>query len=167
MRLTYCMLEARNTCAMIPPIEVAMSRIIQADNPTNIRNRNRRSIAEMLRQLMQKPSIDDEAIDMAAMVVLLLQEIWEGVEQSAVAWEKRDYWVKAERFMREWRWTLEKAADLDDVLRHEAWDLIPEIMVDVMPYFTDIQIKNYTRDASLWRGAYKKLLAAPPVQYPW
>ncbi|NJN54450.1 MAG: hypothetical protein HC804_06675, partial [Anaerolineae bacterium] len=105
-----------------------MSRLIQIDNPTTVRNRNRRSIAEMLRLLIQKQKMDDEAKDMAATIVMLLHEIYVGVEQSAVAWEKKDYWLKAERFMRDWRWTLEIAADMDDVIRHEAWDLLPELL---------------------------------------
>ncbi len=144
-----------------------MSRLIQIENQTTVRNRNRRSIAELLRLLMQKPSFDEEARDMAATIVLLLTEIYQGVEQSAVAWEKKDYWLKAERFMREWRWTLEVAADMDDVIRHEAWDLLPELLADLYPRFDDLKIKSLTRDASLWRGGHQRLLAESPIQYPW
>jgi hypothetical protein len=144
-----------------------MSRIIHTDSPTKIRNRNMRTIAEMLRQLMQKPQMDAEAYDMAAMMTLLLWEIADGVEQSAKAWEKRDYWMKAERFMREWKWTAEIAANLEDVIRHEAWDLAPGLMAELYPHFTDIQIKSMTRDAATWRGAHKKLLSDPPREYPW
>ena len=144
-----------------------MSRIVHVDSPTKVRNRNMRSIAEMLRQLMQKPQMDAEARDMASMITLLLWEIADGVEQSAKAWEKRDYWMKAERFIRDWKWTAEIAANLEDVIRNEAWDLVPELMADLYPNFTDIQIKTMTRKASLWQGAYKKLLSDPPREYPW
>lgn len=143
-----------------------MSRVIQTENPTTIRNRHRRTIAEILRRLPQKQAIDDEAKDMAALIVLLLHEIYEGVEKSAVAWEKRDYWLKAERFMREWQWTLRAAADMDDVIRHEAWDLLPELLMDLVPRFTDIEIKSLTRSVTLWQGAYKKLLTKPPIESP-
>ncbi|MCC6601781.1 MAG: hypothetical protein IT327_01155 [Anaerolineae bacterium] len=144
-----------------------MSRIVQIDTPTKIRNRNMRSIAEMLRQIMHKPKMDAEARDMAASMTLLLWEITDGVEQSAKAWEKRDYWMKAERFIRDWKWTAEVAANLEDVIRHDAWDLVPELLAELYPHFTDIQIKTMTRDASLWRGALQKLLSDPPREYPW
>ncbi|VAW43120.1 hypothetical protein MNBD_CHLOROFLEXI01-1435 [hydrothermal vent metagenome] len=144
-----------------------MSRIIHVNSPTKIRNRNRRSIAEMLRKLMQKPEIDAEAKDMAAMITLLLWEIADGVEQSAQAWEKRDYWMKAERFMRDWEWSPKIGADLEDVIRNEAWDLVPELMADLYPHFGDIQIKSMTRKATLWQGAHKKLLSEPPREYSW
>jgi hypothetical protein len=144
-----------------------MSRIIHTNSPTKIRNRNRRSIAEMLRRLMQKPEIDAESRDMAAMITLLLWEIADGVEQSAQAWEKRDYWMKAERFMREWNWSAKIAANLEDVIRHEAWDLMPELMLELYPHFIDIQLKTMTRKPSLWQGAHTKLLADPPREYSW
>ena len=144
-----------------------MSRIINVDNPTKIRNRNRRSIAEILRQLIQKPGMDEEAKDMAATIVLLLREIQQGTEQTATAWEKRGYWMKSERFLREWEWAIEHSANIEDVIRHEAWDLLPELMVGLFPKFADIEIKTITRKASLWNGNYKKLLELPPGKQLW
>ena len=139
-----------------------MSRVIRVNNPTTVRNRHRRTIAEMLRRLSQKPAVDEETKDMAAMLVFLLREIRAGVEQSAQAWEKRDYWMKAERFLREWEWTAESAANLEDVVREEAWDLLPELMADLFPRFADIQVKTMTRKPEMWQGAYQKLLEQPP-----
>ena len=49
-----------------------MSRVINTNSPTKVRNQCRRTIAEMLRNLSHKPKIDAEAKDMAAMIVLLL-----------------------------------------------------------------------------------------------
>jgi len=101
------------------------------------------------------------------MIVFLLREIHEGVEQSARAWEKRDYWMKAERFLREWTWTAEMAANMEDVIRNDAWDLLPELMADLFPRFADIQIKKMTRKPTLWRGAHQRLLAEPPSELPY
>lgn len=144
-----------------------MSRIIRVENPTTVRNRHLRSIAEILRRLSQKEQMDAEAKDMAAMIVYLLREIDAGVKQSARAWEKRDYWMKAERFMRDWAWTEETAVNIEDVIRNEAWDLMPDLMADLFPHVSDIKIKKMTRKPSLWRGAYKKLMAEPPSELPW
>lgn len=144
-----------------------MSRIVHAENPSTVRNRHRRTIAEMLRRLSQKTAVDDEAKDMAAMVVLLLHEIEEGVEQTAKAWEKRDYWIKSERFLRDWEWVKFTAADWEDVIRNDAFDLLPDLMADIFPRFTDIQIKTLTRNPSSWRGAYAKLMAQPPSKSPY
>lgn len=144
-----------------------MSRIIHTENPTTVRNRHRRSIAEILRRLQQKPTMDDEARDMAASLVYLLREIHEGVTQTIKAWEKRDYWMKAERFVREWDWIPETAVNIEDVLRHDALDLLPELLADLLPRFSDIQLKTLTRSADVWHGAYRRLLAEPPSPLPW
>ncbi len=144
-----------------------MSRIINIDSPSKRRNHNRRTIAELLRRLSQKSTIDDEAKDMTATIVLSLQDISTGVEQTALAWEKRDYWMKAERFIRQWEWTVQSAANIEDVVRNDAWDLLPELLADLFPHFADIQIKSMTRKADSWRGAYKQLMAQPPSDMPW
>ena len=144
-----------------------MSRVINTNSPTKIRNQNRRTIAELLQRMAQKPNFDDESKDMAACMVFALNEI-NGANQSAiVAWEKRDYWMKADRFMREWEWVPQSAANIEDVLRHEAWDLLPELIIGLYPRFTDLQIKTLTRKPILWQGAYEKLMAQPPTEVPY
>jgi hypothetical protein len=101
------------------------------------------------------------------MLVYYLLEIKETVDESANAWEKRGYWMKVERFVRDWEWIPSSVADIDDVIRHEAWDLLPELLADLMPHFDDIQIKTMTRKPDAWRGAYRKLLSEPPVKPPY
>lgn len=144
-----------------------MSRVINTNSPTKVRNQCRRSIAEILRRLSQKPQIDAEARDMAAAIVFMLNDINDSVEQTVSAWEKRGYWMKAERFLREWEWSREASANFDDVLRNEAWDLLPGLLADLFPQFTDIQVKKMTRPASEWNGAYKRLLDEPAPPAPW
>jgi hypothetical protein len=144
-----------------------MSRVINVNNPTKIRNQHRRTIAEILRRLSEKPAIDAETKDMAAMLVYLLREISAGIEQTVQAWEKRDYWMKAERFLRDWSWTGEMAANVEDIVRNEAWDLLPRLIGELYPRFADIQIKSMTRPAGTWQGAYQKLAAEPPGSSPW
>ena len=144
-----------------------MSRVINVDNPAKKRNANRRTIAELLRRLSQKPRIDEDAKDMSAAIVFALRDIYEGVEQTVVAWEKRDYWMKAERFLREWEWTGEMAANVEDVIRNEAWDLLPGLLAELFPRFADVQIKKMTRKPDTWAGAYQLLLSQPPAGPPW
>ncbi|MGH2606039.1 MAG: hypothetical protein ACRDG5_05565, partial [Anaerolineales bacterium] len=44
------------------------------------------------------------ASDVLAYVALGLRAVLASVEQSTSAWEKRGYWLKADRFRLEWRW---------------------------------------------------------------
>ena len=136
-----------------------MSRVIKVDNPTKVRNQHRRTIAEILRRLTQKPQIDDEAKDMAAAIVYLLREIHQGVDASARAWEKRDYWIKVEQFRQKWEWTGQMADELENLLLSGSWRELPQLMVKLLPYFSDITVNKFTRKPSLWRGCYEKLVA--------
>lgn len=143
-----------------------MSRVINTNSPTKVRNYCRRTIAELLRRLSKKERVDAEAKDMAATIVFMLVEIDRSVEQTVSAWEKRDYWMKAERFLRDWEWVKEAAANFDDVIRNEAWELLPELMADLFPRMADVQVKKMTRSPAVWRGAYQRLLEEEALAYP-
>ncbi len=144
-----------------------MSRIVNLNNPGKIRSRNQRAIAELLRLFGSKKTLDAESKDMAATLVFSLREIYATVEQTTGAWEKRGYWMKADRFLREWEWSNELALNLEDVIRNEAWDLLPRLLGDLVPHTADIQVKNMTLKPDAWRGAYKRLIAESPSELPW
>jgi hypothetical protein len=132
--------------------------VINLNAPGKTRSQHMRTLAELLRRLASKPSVDEEAKDMAAAMVFLLRDIDEGIDVSTLAWEKRDYWLKADRFRIEWEWAGQAAADIEDLIRNEAWDLLPRLMMDLFPRFASIRIKRLTRKPELWRGAYDQLM---------
>ncbi|MEZ4516736.1 MAG: hypothetical protein R3C44_07820 [Chloroflexota bacterium] len=106
---------------------------------------------------MSRPS------DMAAELVFLLRDIQATVEESVNAWEKRGYWMKSERFMRDWEWIPELAVNIEDVVRNEAWDLLPELMGELALHFDDIKIKTFTRKPDQWQGAYESCWLSRPA----
>lgn len=133
-----------------------MSRVIYTQRPGKIRHRHRRTIAEALRRLGQKPQLDDEAKDLIALVVFSLHGIADTVEQTIDAWEKRDYYIKAERFRQEWRWLGRITDELSAVLYESRWDQLPAVLAQLMLHFADIKVKQMTRKPPLWQGAYEK-----------
>lgn len=135
-----------------------MSRLITTDTPGNMRNRHRRTIAEALRALSQKPQLDDEAKDLAALIVFCLHGIADTVEQTIRAWEKRNYYVKAEHFRQQWLWLEPVTEDLSATIYAEQWDRLPGVLARLMPHFADITIRQMTRKPTLWQGAYERFL---------
>ena len=137
-----------------------MSRITNVDGtPASQRNRLRRTIAEILRRLGAKRAVDDETKDMIAFVVVALRLINESIEKSCEAWEKRDYFLKADQFRREWRWAAPTADRLEDLIRADDWSLLPTELAGLAARFSDIKVNTMTKPASLWQGAYQKLLS--------
>ncbi len=47
---------------------------------------------------------------------------------------------------------------VEAMIRGEAWESLPGIMVGLLGHFADIKITKLTRDASEWQGAYQRLL---------
>ncbi len=139
-----------------------MGRVINTDSTGKQRNNLMRTGAELLRRLSQKPEIDDDAKDMVAMLVYLLREVDEGIDSSAAAWEKRDYWMKADELRMRWDWTARLADQLAALIQENRWNDLPTMMVKLFPYFNDIKITKMTRKEDLWRGAHARLLRELP-----
>jgi len=135
-----------------------MSRIIYTETPGKTRHHYRRSIAEMLRRLSQKDRVDQEAKDQAALIVLCLQGMADTVDQTIRAWEKRDYWMKAERFRRQWTWLDPMADQLGALIYQEQWHELPALLAKLAPHFADVTVKRMTRSPSVWQGAHQKLM---------
>ncbi|MFQ5852404.1 MAG: hypothetical protein ACE5JU_17715 [Candidatus Binatia bacterium] len=135
-----------------------MSRVIHTDSPGTQRQRVRRTIAEALRRLMEKNDLDEEARDLAALVVFSLRELSDGVDRSASAWEKRGYFVKADRFRREWEWVDRTADELATLLRGEEWVRLPVVLARLAPRFADIKVRRLTRSPALWQDCYQRLM---------
>ncbi len=81
-----------------------MGRVIHTTNPTRARAATIKRMASLLREhsLSSKPG--NETLDLAAALISNLQEIRDSVDRTAEAWEKRDYWIKADAFRRQWNW---------------------------------------------------------------
>jgi hypothetical protein len=142
-----------------------MSRVINTDSAGKKRNQNMRTGAELLRHLSQKTAIDAEVKDMVAHLIFCLREIDEGIDSSAQAWEKRDYWMKAEEFRQRWHWTGDLADDLQSMVFADEWHRLPEMMVRLLPRFSDIKINKLMRKSALWSGSYDRLMREkPPVR---
>ncbi|MDX1994927.1 MAG: hypothetical protein SF029_21270 [bacterium] len=139
-----------------------MSRVINTDGPGKKRNQLMRTSAELLRRLSQKQDIDDEAKDMLALLVFSLREIDEGIDESALAWEKRDYWVKAEEFRKRWAWAGLMSSDLQTLVLKAEWNRLPQMMIKLLPYFADVKITKLTRKDDLWQGSYARLVSENP-----
>ncbi len=135
-----------------------MGRVINPDSTGKTRNQLMRTGAELLRHLSQKSELDGDAKDMAAAIVYCLREIDAGIDQSAIAWEKRDYWMKADELRMRWGWAGQMADQLNALILGETWDQLPPLMIKLLPKFADIKITKFTRSESFWQGSHARLL---------
>ena len=116
-----------------------------------------RSCAEVLRLLAQRSHFDDEAKDMTAFLVFNLRSIHSTIDESASAWDERNYWKKAEALREKWRWTSTTADTLSHLIWSNDWDEVPPLLLSIIPRFGAIKIGTVTRDADWWCGALRAL----------
>ena len=136
-----------------------MSRIINTDSTGKQRSQLSRAAAVALRQLSQQTEFGDEARDLAAFIALALKAIHDGIDPSVAAWEKRGYWLKADRFRMEWSWTNVLAGKMRTAVLQEDWSSAAVIAVQVAQRLKDVEVPKRNRIGTPWVGAWGRLQA--------
>jgi len=135
-----------------------LGSIVNTDSTGAERQRLRRTIAEALNRLMAKKELDDEARDLAALIVLSLRQMDAGIQRSAAAWEKRSYFVKADHLRTDWEWAARSADRMAVLIRGGDWARLPVVLASLAPRFADVQVVKLTRSPRTWQGAYARLM---------
>ncbi len=140
-----------------------MARIISTgETPAKKRHAHMRSCAEVLRLLAQRSKVDAESQDMAAFLVFNLRGIYETIDESAHAWDERNYWKKAEKLREKWRWSRTYAAEVEKALLGGHWTEVQRLLIELVPHFSGITVTSITRDADWWCGAFRALKKDTP-----
>lgn len=134
-----------------------MSRVINPDSVGKERTRLTKGIVLCIRELAKQKDITSETKDMAAYIALALQSIADGIDASVAAWEKRDYWVKADKFRMEWLWAGQSAAKMKAAVLGDDWATVAVLMPQIAARFTKIEVSDNHRLGKPWSGAYTLL----------
>lgn len=133
-----------------------MTQIIKTSTPGKERTYLSKGIIIAVRAFMRKQKPDEETKDLIAFIILALKEISAGIDQSVSAWEKRDYWLKADKYRMEWRWTGEIAQGLDKAFQNKDWSKIAQYLMETMDKFKDIKVSDRHRMGEPWHGAFRE-----------
>ena len=134
----------------------SMTTIKGNESGAVIRSRLSKSIVKALRLLMQKQEPDAESRDLAAYIVLALEKITESVETTASAWEKRDYWLKADRFRQEWAWCEARSQALAAALQADDWASVAQELALIGQALSGVEVSANNRLGKPWIGAWEK-----------
>ncbi|TAH54034.1 MAG: hypothetical protein EYC68_01035 [Chloroflexota bacterium] len=134
-----------------------MGNLINPDNAGKRRDRYTKATVLAMRELVNKKKVDDGVRDLTAFIVLTLRQIDETVDETCTAWEKRDYWIKADRFRQEWLWTQTAEAKLKQAVMENKWNLVPAVVKEMAKHLQNVTLPK--RDwGTPWDGAYALLL---------
>lgn len=134
-----------------------MSRIINPEGVGKDRNRLLRGVVLALRNLMQQTTIDETTRDLASFIVLALEAISATIDPSVEPWEKRGYWVKADRFRMEWNWADRLSKAMRQAVINEDWVEVARLSADIMGRVGAVKVPIRHGLGTPWAGSWKRL----------
>ena len=134
-----------------------MGRVINPNTAGKQRTQLIRVSAIANRELLAKNRLDREARDIAAFLSFTLAAIYSSIEPTVQAWEKRDYWVKADRYRHEWQWADELGKNMSRAILAEDWKAVQDLAGKIQIKLAGEKISAAHRQGTPWVGAWEKL----------
>jgi hypothetical protein len=131
--------------------------VINPESAGKERTQLLRATVLALRELMQQTRPDAQTRELAAFIALALESIAATIESSVAAWEKRDYWVKADRFRMDWRWAGQLGANMRRAVLEEDWPGIARTAAQVAEKVGRVKVPQRHRLGTPWVGALDRL----------
>jgi hypothetical protein len=116
-----------------------------------------REVVLAIRELMQQEDIEENTRDLAAFISLTLEKIHKTIDVTVAAWEKRDYWVKADRFRLDWAWSGTYAQEMQEAVIKDDWESVAIISAKVAQKLNKVHVPKRHRLGEPWHGAFDEL----------
>ncbi len=134
-----------------------MGRVINPERPGKIRERLLKVLVIALEEYQNLDGGSDQTKDVAAFIALTLEAISQTAERTASAWEKHDYWIKADRFRNEWVWVSMYGNRMQAAVLNGDYSLVHATATDILEFVNDIELPKRHRLGTPWTGAYQVL----------
>jgi hypothetical protein len=134
-----------------------MSRVINPDGAGKERTRLCKSVVLALRELMRQPEANQTSKDLAAYISMALVEVFATVESSTGAWEKKGYWVKADRFRLEWDWSERLGQKMNLAVRADDWATVAMTSAQIGQKLVKVDVPVRHHLGTPWVGAWEKM----------
>jgi hypothetical protein len=137
-----------------------VGRLVNTGSASKDRILLEKGIILAIRELAVQSGIDSSTRDLLAYVALSLKAIGETIDESVTAWEKRGYWIKADRYRMEWNWSANWGEDMKKAILAEDWESVVKITAQVTQKLSKVKIAQKNRLGTPWVGAYDKLISS-------
>jgi hypothetical protein len=134
-----------------------MSRVINPESAGKQRTQLSKAIVLAVRELARQKDVGAETRDLASFISMALQVIADGIEVSVTAWEKRDYWIKADKFRMEWIWAGQIAEKMRTSILSEDWGSVALLSAQTAQKLVKIKVSENHRLGKPWVGAFEQL----------
>jgi hypothetical protein len=136
-----------------------MSRVINTQSVGKERNQLVKAIVISIRELMKQGKPDSISKDLVAFIAVALEAVSETIDRTVTPWEKRNYWVKADKFRQEWAWAKSLSEELSTALLSEDWPAIAATTVQIGSNLSHVEVSDRHRMGKPWVGAWDKFIS--------
>jgi hypothetical protein len=133
-----------------------LTRIIKINGVGKQRKKLTREVVLAIRELMRLEEVNTQTRELAAFIALNLEAIYQTIDLTVAAWEKRDYWVKADRFRMEWAWSGKLAGEMGEAIRKDDWQAVALISAKAAQKLNKVQVPQRHRLGEPWHGAWEE-----------
>jgi len=131
--------------------------VIKTESAAKDRTQLTRAIVRAIQELMRQKEIDLKTHDLAAFIILAMEAIAETVDSSVTAWEKRGYWLKADRFRLDWEWTDSLSRKMRKAILSDDWATVALTSAQVAEKLRSVELPKRAPTIEPWVGAWEKL----------
>jgi hypothetical protein len=136
---------------------IFLSRIINSDSAGKERTRLTKAVVLAIRELAQLNEPGTEARDLAAFIAIALSIVGETIDVSVAAWEKRGYWVKADRFRMDWDWAVQVSGKMRTSVLAGDWPGVAQAAAMTAQKLNKVIVPAKHRLGRPWVGAWNEL----------
>jgi hypothetical protein len=131
--------------------------VINPDSAGKERTRLTKGVVLAIRELAHQSEPGAESRDLAAFIAIALAIISETIDVSVVAWEKRDYWVKADKFRMEWAWSGQYSEKMNKAVLNNDWGSVAQVAALTAQKLSKVTVPPGHRLGRPWVGAWNEL----------
>ncbi|OGO13502.1 MAG: hypothetical protein A2Y53_05460 [Chloroflexi bacterium RBG_16_47_49] len=135
-----------------------MGRIIKTGSAGKDRIWLEKGIVIAIRELAKQTGMDATTYDLVAYIALALKAIGDTLDESVAAWEKRGYWIKADRYRMEWNWAPRMGEELHRAIQEEDWANVANITAQISQKLSKVTVSERNRMGAPWVGSWKRLI---------
>ena len=135
-----------------------MGRIIKTGSAGKDRLLLEKGIVIAIRELAKQTSTDNNTYDLVAYIAISLIAIGNTIDESVAAWEKRGYWVKADKYRMEWSWSTRMGEDLKNAVIKDDWVNVAQITAQVTQKMSKVNVSPRNRLGTPWVGSWERLI---------
>ena len=137
---------------------IRVGRVITTGSAGKDRVLLEKGIIVAIRELALQSEMNSNTRDLLAYIALSLKTISETIDFSVTAWEKRGYWIKADRYRIEWNWTANWGEEMKQAILKEDWGTVVNITGLVTQKLSKVKIAQKNRLGTPWIGSYARLI---------